>query len=389
MLQNLTVFLLVLFFLGCDTMLQDRDSSPRLALASNDNVPIINVNEEDNEIIFHFEMYSIEQINSFACEILFDSEIFDTYTEEFIDLNGNGGCEYNEAYFDCGLDQICDSYENGCGESIPDSLYTYSEMIDILISNQNIESFEMLNQTQWIDIDCGLDNTCDLYENGCGESIPDSLYTYSEIIDLLSENELIDSLGVFDQIIWDDVESGLQIEICGPLYWDENDCIECGESDPNGDNNNGDTSTLIEICGPQYWDEIECLECKESDPNGDNFNEDDPFNMVNVEENDIWDDNTIIFESAFAAIPHFAYISKSEKGKLSILGSLVELQEGLPMVFEEIDSRIATIHLKLKNNVELPEQTIITFGNWQLLQEGGDGAYFGGMVATDTLFVNF
>ena len=369
--------LIIIIFSGCDTLLQDRDVSPLLTF-----VPI-DQNIEERDYIFSFEMYSIEQINSFACEILFDPNVFETYTEPFVDNNNNGGCEYDEEYFDCGLDKICNSYENGCGDGIPSSLYTYSEMIDILLSNQNIESFEMLDESQWFD--CGLDNTCDSYENGCGSNLPDTLITYQEIIDTLLENQSIDSLG---QVIWE-TESGVQIEICGPMYWDEIDCEDCGILDPNGDNNNGDTGTQIEICGPMYWDEIDCIDCQISDPNGDDFNDDDPYNMVNVEGNGIWDDNTIIFETAFAAIPHFAPISKSENGKLSILGALVELEEGLPLEFEVIDSRIATIHLKIKQGVSLPDQTIITFGNWQLLQQDGNGAYFGGMVVTDTLFVNF
>jgi len=372
--------LFIIIFTGCDTLLQDRDVSPRLTL-----VPLVQ-DIDNGDYIFSFEMYSIEQINSFATEVLFDPNIFDTYTEPFIDNNNNGGCEYDEEYFDCGLDKICDSYENGCGESIPSSLYTYPEMVDILLLNQNIESFEMLDQSQWYD--CGLDNTCDLYENGCGSNLPDLLFTYQEIIDTLLVNQYIDSLEVLNQMVWE-TESGVEIEICGPLYWEEIACIDCQISDPNGDNANGDTGTRIEICGPLYWNDIDCVDCEASDPHGDNFNDDDPFNMINVEGNGSWDDNTIIFESAFAAIPHFAPISKSENGKLSILGALVEYEEGLPLVFEVIDSKIATLHLKIKKGVSLPDQTIITFGNWQLLQQDGNGAYFGGMVVTDTLFVNF
>ena len=204
--RKLIGLIIIFLFLGCDTLLQDRDVSPRLTL--------IPYELNDNEFIFYFEMYAIEQINSFACEILFDSEIFDTYTEGFADLNDNGGCEYNEEYFDCGLDQCCDPYEDG--------------------------------------------------NEGC-------------------------------------------------LYPETNPDYIAGD-----------------------------------DLNGDNYNLDDPYNMVNVENNGVWDDNTIIYESAFAAIPHFAPISKTEYGKLSILGALVELEEGLPLVFEAIDSRIATIHLKIK-----------------------------------------
>ena len=237
MIRVLIGSLIVLLVSGCDTLTQDRDVAPRLTL-----VPTFK-NEQD--LIFSFEMYSIEQVNSFACEILFDSDVFETYTEPFVDNNNNGGCEYDEEYYDCGLDKLCNEDEPGY---------------------------------------------------------------------------------------------------------------------------NATTNP---------------------DPNIDDYDENDPYNLEKVENNGIWDDNTIIFESAFAAIPHFAPISKSEYGKLSILGALVELEDGLPLVFEAIDSKIATIHLKIKQNVPLPEQTMITFGNWQLLQEDGVGAYFGGMVLTDTLFIDF
>ena len=221
MIRVLIGLLIVLLVSGCDTLTQDRDVAPRLTL-----VPTFK-NEQD--LIFSFEMYSIEQVNSFACEILFDSDIFETYTEPFNDNNNNGSCEWDEEPIDCNDDlTICE----------------------------------------------------------------------------------------------------------GDVDWD---------SDNMG--------------------------------------------------NEKWDDYTITFESAFGGIPHFAPFGKSEYGKLSIAGALVDeplLCNGECILqFDVIDSKIATLHLKIKQNVPLPDQTMITFGNWQLLQEDGTGAYFGGMVLTDTLFIDF
>ena len=243
---------ILFLFIGCDSILQDRDISPRLSLLWQ--------YQDDKELTLDFYMYSIEQVNSFACEIIFDSEIFELYTEDFVDLNNNGSLEMNEEFYDCGLDRCCDPYEDG--------------------------------------------------NNGC---FPDLNPDYIQ------------------------------------------------GTDPNGDNYN-----------PEYPHKLY------------KFNE-------NVENDSIWNDNSVIFDSLLVSnvnIPHFTPYAKSENGKLSILGSLVEYYDGLPLIFEEIDGKIATIHLKIKQNIDLPNQTIISFGNWQLLQEDGTGAYFGGMVATDTLFVN-
>ena len=119
--KNIIYFFVVLLFFSCDKIMQDRDISPRLTLMLSE------LNED--EIIFSFEMYAIEQINSFACEILFDENIFETYTESFTDLNNNGGREHNEEYFDCGLDQCCDPYEDGNGGCLyPEMNQSYVEI---------------------------------------------------------------------------------------------------------------------------------------------------------------------------------------------------------------------------------------------------------------------
>ena len=76
--------------------------------------------------------------------------------------------------------------------------------------------------------------------------------------------------------------------------------------------------------------------------------------LEKVENNGVWDDNTIIFDSAFQGIPHFAPISVSQYGKLSILGALVDepslcYNDECILQFDVIDSKIATIHLKIKH----------------------------------------
>ena len=43
--------------------------------------------------------------------------------------------------FDTGPDSVFSIYENGCGGSIPDTLYTYSQIIDSLILDQTIDNF--------------------------------------------------------------------------------------------------------------------------------------------------------------------------------------------------------------------------------------------------------
>ena len=83
--------------------------------------------------------------------------------------------------------------------------------------------------------DTGPDSVFSIYENGCGGSIQDSLYTYSQIIDSLILDQTIDSIEVLNQIIWQS-DLGEQVELCGPLYWEEINCLYCDRTDPNGDN---------------------------------------------------------------------------------------------------------------------------------------------------------
>ena len=54
------LLIIIIFSIGCDTLLQDRDVSPTLAL--------IPQSQTEDEYVFSFEMYAVEQINSFACD---------------------------------------------------------------------------------------------------------------------------------------------------------------------------------------------------------------------------------------------------------------------------------------------------------------------------------
>ena len=95
----------VLVFSSCDSILQsDRDFSPTLTL--------VNQNQTDEELIFTFEMHAIENMTSFACEIIFDPEIFNFKQEYFEDNNDNGSYDYGEEFIDCNIDfTICETDE--------------------------------------------------------------------------------------------------------------------------------------------------------------------------------------------------------------------------------------------------------------------------------------
>ena len=131
------------------------------------------------------------------------------------------------------------------------------------------------------------------------------------------------------------------------------------------------------------------VESSIEDLNNDNYNSSDSTSSQ-LEGNSIFDDQTIIFEDLFNSnIPpmnDFNYAKYAEGGKISLVGAFVEETPGQQYVFEILDQKIATLKLRIKSGAVL-DSSVISIGNWQLLQPDGNGAYFGGMVATETLYV--
>ena len=131
------------------------------------------------------------------------------------------------------------------------------------------------------------------------------------------------------------------------------------------------------------------IESSIEDLNNDNYNSSDSTSSQ-LEGNSIFDDQTIIFEDLFNSnIPpmnDFNYVKYAEGGKISLVGAFVEETPGQQYVFEILDQKIATLKLRIKSGAVL-DSSVISIGNWQLLQPDGNGAYFGGMVATETLYV--
>ena len=72
--------------------------------------------------------------------------------------------------------------------------------------------------------------------------------------------------------------------------------------------------------------------------------------------------------------------------KFLLLEHLLKKHPGQQYFFEILDQKIATLTLRIKPGAVL-DSSVISIGNWQLLQPDGNGAYFGGMVATETLYV--
>ena len=289
-----------LIFHSCNTLIQDRDISPTLALRFQ--------NQTATEYEFSFEMYSIENISAFACEIFFDEDVFEIYSEPFTDLDNDGGWDYGEEYEDYGLDGCEDSYEDGEGGC---------NLIENLLADDSN------NDNYWND--CGSDGCCDEFEDG------------------------------------------------------EGGCNSEGNStgdDPNDDNyldenNNGSY---------EYGEGTE----------GNGFIETGEVFEEGFEGNGKFDDKTIVFEDLFNSnVPpmnDFNYVKYAEGGKISLVGAFVEETPGQQYVFEILDQKIATLTLRIKPGAVL-DSSVISIGNWQLLQPDGNGAYFGGMVATETLYV--
>ncbi len=149
----------------------------------------------------------------------------------------------------------------------------------------------------------------------------------------------------------------------------------------------------LDGCEDSYEDgEGECNLTEDlavNDPNNDNYNSSDSTSSQ-LEGNSIFDDQTIVFEDLFNSniepMNDFNYVKYAEGGKISLVGAFVEETPGQQYVFEILDQKIATLKLRIKSGAVL-DSSVISIGNWQLLQPDGNGAYFGGMVATETLYV--
>ena len=136
--RKLIGLIIIILVLGCNTLLQDRDVPPQLSLQY--------VNQTDDYYLFYFNMVALEDIHSFAVELIFDSELFTLNAEEFFDENGNGHYETDEQFLDCGIDRLCndcDQYDVSidCNEEIGLGSCYDSICIDQITCESNANSF--------------------------------------------------------------------------------------------------------------------------------------------------------------------------------------------------------------------------------------------------------
>ncbi len=111
----LIIITFVLLLTSCDTILnRDDELGPEINL--------IKQYQDDEWLFFTLEMHNINNINSFALEVVFDSDIFDISgnQELYEDNNENGIFDYGDQFLDCGTDGCCDG-DDSCEDDLDDN----------------------------------------------------------------------------------------------------------------------------------------------------------------------------------------------------------------------------------------------------------------------------